>query len=267
MKIPARVAVLSAVLTVVAAAAVTASFVGSPEAHSQASQAPAAGGPVPDAQIRKALAEAIPKLPPIDEVRASPIPGLFEVRYAGAEILYTDARGQYIVSGEIIEAKTMTNLTAERIDKLTAVAFDALPAKDAFTIRQGNGTRKLAVFVDPNCGYCKRFERDLAGIKDLTVSIYLLPILGPDSTAKSRDIWCAADKAKVWRAWMLDGQVPPKVSGSCDAAALERNTEFARKHRINGTPALVFEDGTRKPGALPAPQVEQLLAAATAAKK
>jgi thiol:disulfide interchange protein DsbC len=216
-----------------------------------------------EAAIRKALSERIPNLPKIDEISKSPIPGLFEVRFGGTEIIYADAEGKFILQGALIELKTMSNLTEARIEKLTAVDFSALPLKDAVVVKQGSGARKLAVFVDPNCGYCKRFERDLATVKDLTVYTFLMPILGPDSIVKSRDIWCAKDAAKTWRAWMVDGVSPPKGTDKCDSSALDRNVEFGRKYRINGTPALVFEDGTRKPGALPAAEVEKLLAEAT----
>jgi thiol:disulfide interchange protein DsbC len=89
-----------------------------------------------------------------------------------------------------------------------------------------------------------------------------MPILGPDSKVKSRDIWCAKDAGKTWRAWMIDNVTPPKADEKCDTAAIDRNLALGRKHRINGTPALLFEDGTRKPGALPPTLVEQLLAAA-----
>nr|WP_236580481.1 DsbC family protein [Rubrivivax sp. A210] len=215
-----------------------------------------------EAAIRKALAERLPSLPKIDEVSKTPIPGLYEVRYGGAEIMYSDEKGEYIfVSGSLIETKTRTDLTEARIDRLTAVEFDKLPVKDSMVIRQGNGSRKMAVFVDPNCGYCKRFERDLAALKDVTIYTFLLPILGPDSTAKVRDIWCAKEPSQTWRAWMLDGKTPARVAESaCDSAAITRNIEFARKHRVNGTPAVFFVDGTRKPGAIPADQLEQLLA-------
>jgi thiol:disulfide interchange protein DsbC len=127
-------------------------------------------------------------------------------------------------------------------------------------IKQGSGTRKLAVFVDPNCGYCKRFEKDLATIKDVTVYAFLYPILGPDSDAKAKAIWCAKDPAKTWREWMLNGATPPRSMGDCDAGALERNVAFGKKHRVQGTPALVFEDGTRVPGAVSAAEVEKQLA-------
>jgi thiol:disulfide interchange protein DsbC len=214
--------------------------------------------------IRKALTERFPQFPSIEEISRSPIAGLYEVRYSGSEILYSDATGEHIIiRGAIIETRTRTDLTEARLEKLLAIDFAQLPLKDAIVIKQGAGTRKVAVFVDPNCGYCKRFERDLAGIKDLTVYTFLLPILGPDSTAKSNAIWCAKDGAKAWRAWMLDGVVPEPAKLGCDTSALERTLAFGRKYRINGTPAVVFEDGTRKPGALPADVLEKLLVAAT----
>ena len=227
----------------------------------------AGGAGAQEAAIRKMLAEHVPNMPKIDEVRPSQIPGLYEVRYGGTEIIYTDAKGEFLVQGSLIETKTMTNLTEARIDKLTAVDFASLPVKDAMVFRQGSGARRMAVFVDPNCGYCKRFERDLVNLKDVTIYTFVMPILGPDSTVKARDIWCSKDAPKVWRSWMLDSVTPPRSMGACDTAALERNVEFGRKYRINGTPALFFEDGTRKPGALPGAEVEKLLVAAAAAVK
>ena len=214
-----------------------------------------------EAQLRKTLAERIPSLPKIDEISKTPIPGLYEIRI-GTDLYYVDEKGDHIVQGSIIDTRTRTNLTEQRIDKLTAVEFASLPIKDAVVYKQGNGQRKMAVFVDPNCGYCKRFERDLLTVKDVTIYTFIYPILGPDSTAKSRDIWCAKDAAKAWRAWMIDGTTPPKAMGQCDVAAIERNIEFGRKHRVQGTPALFFEDGTRKPGALSAAEVDKLLTAA-----
>jgi thiol:disulfide interchange protein DsbC len=222
--------------------------------------APAAAN---EAAIRKALSERYPQLK-IDEVRRSPVAGIWEVRYDGIDILYSDATGDHIfVSGALVETRTRTDLTEQRVEKLLAVAWDRLPLKDGITIRQGTGARKLAVFVDPNCGYCRRFERDLATVKDVTVHVFLIPILGPDSVAKSRDIWCARDPAVAWRRYMLEGVQPSKATASCNVDALDRNLAFSRTHRINGTPAVFFEDGTRRPGAIPAEQIEASLVAAT----
>ena len=214
-----------------------------------------------DALIRKNLSERLPNLPTIDEINKTPIPGLYEVRI-GQDILYADEQGNHVIQGNLIDTRTRTDLTEARLAKLSAIDFASLPLKDGVVIKQGNGTRRMAVFGDPNCGYCKRFERDLAKLQDVTIYTFLYPILGPDSNAKSKDIWCAPDSAKAWRAWMVDGVVPPKSMGKCDSAALERNVAFGKKHRVQGTPAAVFEDGTRAPGAIPLEALEKNLAAA-----
>lgn len=215
-----------------------------------------------EAVIRKNLPERLPSLPAIDEVQKTPMPGLFEVRVNGNEIFYTDSTGSFLIQGSLIDAKAKRNLTEERTDKLNRVAFDSLPVKDAVTIVRGNGKRKLAVFEDPNCGYCKRFERDLQQVNDVTIHLFLLPILSADSAEKSKNVWCAADKAKAWTDMMVAGKTLP--AANCDTAAITRNLEFGRKYRITGTPTLIFADGSRIPGALSAQQVEQQLAQAKA---
>jgi thiol:disulfide interchange protein DsbC len=221
-----------------------------------------AGASAQEAQIRKNIAERMPDFPKVDEVTKTAIPGVYEIR-VGTEVFYTDEQANHVINGSIIDTRTRENITENRIAKLTAIDFDALPLKDAVTIKQGTGARKLAVFADPNCGYCKQFERDLVNAKDVTVYVFLYPILGPDSVTKARDIWCNKDAGKTWRDWMIGGKAPVRVMGNCDSSAIERVTEIGRKHRLQGTPALVFEDGTRVPGAIPADKLEkQLLASA-----
>ncbi len=211
-----------------------------------------------EAEIRKNLAQRLPEFPKIDEVTKTTVQGLWEVRI-GNEILYTDADGSHIFEGELIDTKNKANLTRQRIAKLTAIKFDELPLKDAMVIKQGNGSRKLAVFADPNCGYCKRLERDLVALKDVTIYNFVYPVLGPDSNEKSRAIWCSKDAMKTWREWMIDGVTPPRAMGKCDDAAIQRTIEYGKKYRINGTPAIVFENGDRVPGALPAAELAKRL--------
>jgi len=213
-----------------------------------------------EATIRRNLTERLPQLDRIDDISRAPINGLFEVRI-GSDIYYTDAEGNYLIEGQIIDTRQKRNITQEKIDKLLAIPFDQLPLKDAFTVVRGNGKRKLAVFEDPNCGYCKRFERDLQKIDNVTVHFFLLPILGKDSVDKAQHIWCARDRFKVWQDWMLNNQTPP--SASCDTAAVTRNVDFGRKNRISGTPTLFLADGTRVPGAISPQQLEKLLADAS----
>ncbi|MES2187898.1 MAG: DsbC family protein [Pseudomonadota bacterium] len=211
-----------------------------------------------EAAIRKALAERVPQLQKIDEVRPTPLPGIFEVR-VGSDLIYTDAKGDFLLQGELIDTKARANLTQQRIDKLTAVDFAALPAKDSFTIVRGNGKRHVAVFEDPNCSYCHRFEKDLKAVDNVTVHLYLYPILGPDSVAKAKNLWCAADKGRAWQDWMLENK--PIPAAQCDTTALERNVAFGRKYKITGTPTLFFADGSRVPGAIDTAMIEKALAA------
>ncbi|CAN7582984.1 DsbC family protein [Acidovorax sp. Leaf78] len=213
-----------------------------------------------EADIRKALAERIPQMDKVDEVRPTPMKGLYEVRI-GTDLFYTDAKGDYVIQGELIDTKARRNLTEDRSAKLSAVDFSALPLKDAFTIVRGDGKRKVAVFEDPNCGYCKRFERDLQNVDNVTVYLFLYPILSPDSAEKSRNIWCAKDKVAAWQDQMVRDK--PAPAASCDTSALQRNLAFGRKHKITGTPTLIFANGTRVPGAIGAQEVEKRLAEAS----
>ncbi|GAB1386962.1 DsbC family protein [Melaminivora sp.] len=216
-----------------------------------------------DAAIRKTLAERIPQLSQIDEVRPTPMKGLYEVR-VGTDVFYTDASGNYLIQGELIDTQARRNLTEDRINKLTSIDFKALPLQDAITIVHGKGERKLAVFEDPNCGYCKRFEKDMQNVDNVTVYLFLYPILSPDSAEKSRNIWCAKDQAGAWGDFMLRDKAP--TSASCDTAALQRNLAFGRKYKITGTPTVIFADGTRVPGAIGAQDVEKRLASAAGSK-
>ena len=210
-----------------------------------------------EAVIRKNLAERLPNLPKLDEVSKTPMNGLFEIRVNDSDIFYTDAEGNFLIQGALIDTKSKRNLTEERTEKLNAVAFDSLPLKDAFTVVRGNGKRKMAVFEDPNCGYCKRFERDLQKVNDVTVYMLLYPVLGADSLDKSKSIWCAKDKAKTWQDVMVRDL--PVTKAACDTAAVDRNLDFGRKHKITGTPTIFFADGSRVPGAINTAQIEKFL--------
>ena len=210
-----------------------------------------------ESAIRKSLAERIPQFEKIDEIQATAMPGLYEVRI-GTDLFYTDAKGNYLIQGELFDTRAKRNLTEDRINKLTAVDFSALPLNDAFTIVRGDGKRKLAVFEDPNCGYCKRFERDLQSVDNVTIYLFLYPILSPDSVEKSRNIWCAKDRVAAWQDYMVRDKTP--TPAACDTSALQRNLAFGKKYKITGTPTLIFTNGSRVPGAIGAQDVEKRLA-------
>ena len=213
-----------------------------------------------EAVIRKNLADRLPALSKIDEVSKTPMNGLYEIRVNDSDIFYTDAEGNFLIQGNLIDTRAKRNLTEERVAKLSDIDFDALPLKDAFTQVRGDGKRKLAVFEDPNCGYCKRFERDLQKVNNVTIHTFLIPILSADSVEKSKNIWCSKDKNKAWLDWMVRDQ--PAAKASCDTSALERNLAFSKKYKITGTPTVFFADGTRVPGAISAQEIEKQLVSA-----
>ena len=216
-----------------------------------ASQAPA-----DEADIKKAMEAKLGAK--IDSVTKSGYLGLYEV-YADGTILYTDEKmTAFIAGGQLIEGKSMKNVTEERMRKLTAIRFGDLPLERAIKQVRGDGKRLLATFEDPNCGYCKRLAKDLQKLDNVTVYTFLLPILSEDSIRKSKQIWCSADRAKAWNDWMLDGKAPAGRE-DCDTSAISKNQEFGRKLNITGTPTMFFGDGERVPGAMPLARIEQRL--------
>lgn len=187
----------------------------------------------------------------------SPYLGLYEI-YADGQILYTDEKMTAIIAGTMIDGKTMKNVTAERMQKLTAIKFTDLPLENAIKQVRGDGKRVLATFEDPNCGYCKKLAKDISKLDNITLYTFLLPILSPDSLEKSNQIWCSADKAKAWNDWMQEGKAL-SGKGDCDTSAVQKTVELGRKLAISGTPTLFFANGERVPGAVPIAQIEQKL--------
>jgi thiol:disulfide interchange protein DsbC len=204
--------------------------------------------------VKAALRKKFPDAP-IDAVRKIPYGNLYEV-VGNGEIFYTDDKTTYLLVGTLVDVKTKENVTEVRQRTLNAVKFDTLPFDQAIKIVRGNGARKVAILEDPNCGYCKRFERDLQGISDITVYVFLYPILSPDSIEKSKAIWCSADPGKVWLDHMTKN-ASIAGEGKCNTAAIDKSLAFGKEKRVSGTPTIFFEDGERVPGAMPIAQFEK----------
>lgn len=198
----------------------------------------------------------------VQSVTKTPYAGLYEVIVEGPQGLqpiYSDDKASYVFMGAVFDLNAQKNLTDERMQKLTAVKFNTLPFDSAIKVVKGNGSRKIAVFADADCPYCKKLEAELQNVSDITVYTFLYPLdqLHPDAGKKSKQIWCAPDRAKAWEDWMLRGSLP-KNDGSCDTP-LAKTAELGKKLNIQGTPAIIFADGHRVPGAIPAAKLEQML--------
>ena len=207
-------------------------------------------------KVKAALKKNVPEAP-VDSVRKTSYGGLYEV-ILGGEIYYTDETGNFIITGSLIDLKTKQNVTEARLRVVNAIKWSELPLDQAIKITRGNGSRKVAIFEDPNCGYCKRFERDLLGVTDITVYVLLYPILSPDSVEKSKAVWCAADRGKMWLDHMTRDLA---ISGDtkCDTP-IEKNLALGREKKVQGTPTIVFENGDRVPGAITREDFEKKLA-------
>lgn len=200
----------------------------------------------------------------VDSVIKTPYSGLFEVR-VGSDILYTDEKAQYLFVGNVLDAKSGTNYTKARTDELSKIKFSDLPLESALKMVKGDGKRVIAVFEDPNCGYCKRFRKTLAGMDNITVYTFLYNILSEDSTVKSKNVWCSADRNKAWDEWMLNGKAPSAAPSNC-VTPNEKILALGQKLRVNGTPAIFFADGSRVPGAMDAKGLEEKFASLNSAK-
>ena len=215
-----------------------------------------------EASVKKAVESAYPKFK-VDKVTKTPYAGLYEVFMAG-QIIYTDEKLTFLIAeGRLVDPKTKKDITGERLEELTRIDFNSLPLDQAIKVVKGNGSRKLVVFSDVDCPYCKRLERnELANITDVTVYTFLYPIeqLHPDAANKSKLIWCANNRVKAWEDWILRDQLPSSA-GNCEVP-LEKVGQLAKKAGVSSTPTLIFADGKRMLGAQPYKEIERMLTAA-----
>lgn len=208
----------------------------------------------PEQQIKTEIQKKLGANAKVKSVSPAPVSGLYEV-LVGNDIFYTDTSGKYLIQGEIIELATGKNITEQRQADLNRIKWSDLTPANAIKNVRGNGSRQLAVFSDPNCGYCKRLEKSLQQLDNVTIYTYLLPILSADSTQKSKQIWCSSDQYKAYIDWMING-IAPNGKGEC-STPLDKNLAFAKTYGVTGTPTLFFTDGSRFPGAVQITDIEK----------
>ena len=211
-----------------------------------------------EATIKKTLAPRLGDDVQIDSVVKTPYSGLYEVRI-GSDIFYTDEKADYLFLGRIVDSRTFQDHTKARLDTINRIKFADLPFESALKMVRGNGKRVIAVFEDPNCGYCKRFRKTLQDVDNITVYTFMYNILSPDSAVKSRNIWCSSDRVKAWDDWMVNGKAPAAAPANCTAPN-DAIFELGRRLKITGTPTIFFTDGSRIPGAVDAKTLESKLA-------
>ena len=205
-------------------------------------------------EIRQSLQSKFPEIGKIEHVVKTPYAGLYEV-IIDDRFMYTDAQGEYVIEGNVIDTKTRRDLSEERRRVLFAIDFDTLPLELAVKKVKGNGKRKMAIFSDPNCSFCKRLEKELSGVNNVTLYFFMYPIF-PGSDEIVRNVICAKNPLKAWDDWMLSEIVPAKATCTTQT---DKVLALGRKLRVNGTPNLVFANGIQVPGFLPAAELEKNL--------
>jgi len=213
-------------------------------------------------EVRQAVQALAPEAKMVS-VSRTPLPDLYEVVVDGPRgmaLVYVSGKGDYILVGELLDVRNRRNLTGERMERLNAVDFDSLPLNQAIKMVQGNGARRMAVFSDPDCPFCRKLEPELAKLKDVTIYIFPYPLpMHPDAARKSRLVWCSKDRLQAWQDMMLRNKLPEGGRSDCDHP-VDKNLALGQRLRIDGTPALIFADGRRLPGYTEAERIEQMLA-------
>jgi thiol:disulfide interchange protein DsbC len=211
-----------------------------------------------EAKIRKVVEEKLGGVK-VEGIQRGPL-GLYEVRFRaddGMHIVYTDATASHIILGKIYDTKGDRDLTEDRLRKLNAIKFDSLPLAQAVKVQRGNGKRVLVMFSDPHCPYCMKFEQTLQQVDDITVYIFMFPVIKPDLADHSKGVWCSPDRAKAWLDLALRGK-PPTAGPSCDNP-VAKNLELGHKLGVNSTPTLYLANGERVAGALSPADLREML--------
>lgn len=197
--------------------------------------------------------------------------GLYEMQIAG-QAAYTDAQASFLlVGGELLigSGDQVKNYTQTSQMKAQEGVFKTLPLEEAFRTVYGKGEQKLAVFSDPDCPFCQRFEATLEEHKkdlNLTVYTFLWPLsIHQHAAEHAAYLWCTKDRSSAFRDWMLfsnQAGIAPgawerwlqktnrPAANSCDHPAhLEKINAIAASQGFMATPTLLFENGMTYPGA------------------
>lgn len=211
------------------------------------------------------LEEARAKLPgsdikEVNQVQA--IPGLYELLIGKNTILYTDEAASKLVIGQIMDIRTQTNETQERINSLSTIEYGELDKANAIKIVKGDGAREFAVFSDPDCPFCKRLDKELVHLDNYTMYLYPLSLLGgqmtgtPQNPSTVTSIWCSENREEAWKAYTLTGVKPaPKWCDTPIMANAQKMSEFG----LGGTPSLIGINGKHNAGFMEAYALEAWL--------
>jgi thiol:disulfide interchange protein DsbC len=195
----------------------------------------------------------------IDSVKPSPLNGIWVIQM-GRNVAYSDSAGRYLMFGAIFDSQSRTVISqssAPSEDEQRRVSFPDEYLNLAIKTVRGTGVQRLAVFSDPQCGYCKRLEPELVKLTDVTIYTFPYPILGDVSQQLTNNVLCARDQQQAWSNAITKGTMP--VQRAC-GKKFEQLLELGKSIGITGTPTLIAGDGRMLSGAHSAQDIQGWLA-------
>jgi thiol:disulfide interchange protein DsbC len=215
------------------------------------------GADAAETRIRNSLSVLLPGLEP-DGIRPAPVDGLYEVSF-GTRLVYVTADGRYLVQGKIVDLETRSAITEERQAQLRLAAVEAIGEDSMLIYGPADAPHTITVFTDIDCGYCRKLHAEMAEYNRLGIRVRYLSYpragIGSDSYRKAVSVWCADDPKAAMDEAKAGRDVPAKT---CDNP-VQAHFALGQEMSIQGTPALILDNGEILPGYVPADRLAKAL--------
>ena len=212
----------------------------------------------------KKLVETYPSTK-FKKISITPVDGVYEVQM-GRNVVYVSSDARHMFIGHLVDMVSRKDLTSPVLRELRSMKVDVsdIPIESSIDVKKGNGSRNLYVFIDPDCPFCQKLEKELGKLNDVTIHYFMFPLsIHPNSKDKSERIYCAKDREKairdviVLRKSLSDDEIIKECK-----APIGNIIAYGKSIGIRGTPALIFEDGEMIQGYMPSVAIDKKLSEA-----
>ncbi|HMK86562.1 MAG TPA: DsbC family protein [Steroidobacteraceae bacterium] len=212
------------------------------------------------ADPRAALVKLLPAGSKVEDLKPSPIPGLYQFTQ-GAEVSYLTADGKYFIDGNLYDMATRENLTEEVRSRARLVMINAVPESQMVIFSPKNPLYTITVFTDLDCQYCRKLHSEIAEINKLGIRVRYMfyPRTGPntESWRKAEVVWCSADRNEALTRAKAGAQLD--MNKTCGPTPVAREYALGESIGVRGTPAIVTENGQFINGYMPPKELLQAI--------
>lgn len=196
-------------------------------------------------------------------VKKAGVDGLYQVELDGLRFIYTTADASHMIAGDLYEVATqgLENLSDVERSGSRAKLLAEIPEKDMIVFApKGETKATVTVFTDVDCYYCQKLHADVPKMNEMGIKVRYLAFpragIGSPSYQKIASAWCADDKQDSMTKLKARQEIPMNV---CKDNPVESHYILGQKVGVNGTPALLLDDGQLLPGYLPPARMAQAL--------